>query len=181
MRDRLNRDVKLRERFRPFAPVCTLRDARRWFHFDQEPDGETGSVYRWMALAVRARPEAFEQIPAALHVDGTARLQIAPSEDLLLTAFLEKLGRRTGAEVALNTSLNLHAPIVQTPAQAAHLLRRCHGLDAILYLARDGDARLAWSGGGAADRAGRISGWLESWRRGAGTERHLRAMAPRRG
>jgi carbamoyltransferase len=162
-RDHLNRNVKEREVFRPFAPLCTLRDARRWFDFDQAPESEAGSVYRWMALAVRAKPEAFEQIPAALHVDGTARIQIVSHEDTLLVSFLEELGRLTGAEVALNTSLNLHAPIVQTPAQAARLLRVSRGLEAILFVASSGDAYLAWSTD-VRERTGRIRSWLARWR-----------------
>jgi carbamoyltransferase len=180
MRDHLNRNVKLREPFRPFAPMCTARDGRRWFDFEQSPDGLAASVYRWMALAVRAKPEAFEAIPAALHVDGTARLQIVSSSDHLLVAFLEELGRLTGAEVALNTSLNLHAPIVQTPSQATRLLLTSPGLDAILFLASDGKAYLAWMGG-AAGRADRVHEWLARWRGHREPIAQLRALKWSRG
>jgi len=75
-RDLLNRTVKFRESFRPFTPICTSRDAPRWFHFDQPLGGEAGSIYHWMGLAVRAKPEASERIPGALHVDG---IPTAPS------------------------------------------------------------------------------------------------------
>jgi carbamoyltransferase len=180
MRDFLNRAVKFRDLFRPFAPVCTLRDAPRWFHVDQPLDGEAASIYRWMGLAVRARTEAFERIPGALHVDGTARLQIAPGNDTLLVSFLEALGRQIHAEVALNTSLNLHAPIVQTPAQAAQLLRNSPGLDAIVFVARSGEAYLAWTALHNRERSRRIQSWLNRWRGGEGLPR-LRALTNLRG
>jgi len=181
MRDFLNRAVKFRDPFRPFAPLCTLRDAPRWFHFEQPLDGEAASVYRWMGLAVRAKPEAFERIPGALHVDGTARLQIAPDDDALLICFLETLGRQIRAEVALNTSLNLHAPIVQTPAQAARLLRKSPGLDAILFVARSGEAYLAWTAIHTRERSQRIRSWLARWRGGEGVLPRLRALTNPRG
>ena len=181
IRDFLNRAVKFRDPFRPFAPLCTRRDAPRWFHFDQPLGGEASSIYRWMGLAVRAKREAFEQIPAALHVDGTARLQIAPDDDALLVCFLKALGRQIGAEVALNTSLNLHAPIVQTPAQGARLLRTSPGLDAILFVAASGEAYLAWTAMHGQERAQRIRSWLTRWRGGQAARPRLRALTSSRG
>jgi carbamoyltransferase len=181
MRDFLNRTVKFREPFRPFAPVCTRRDAPRWFRFEQPIDGEAASIYRWMGLAVHARSEALERIPGALHVDGTARIQIAPEDDALLIGFLEALGRHTGAEIALNTSLNLNAPIVQTPAQAARLLQNSPGLDAILFVAGSGDAYLAWTALRTGERYQRIQSWLASWGSGEGGLLRLTALTKRRG
>lgn len=67
-----------------------------------------------MALTVQARPEAFACIPAVIHEDGTARIQIVrPEIDSFCHAFLQAMGRRLGAEVSVNTSLNVGTPIVQ--------------------------------------------------------------------
>jgi carbamoyltransferase len=65
-------------------------------------------------------PAAAERIPAAVHVDGTARVQTVskrsnPRFHELLCAF----GERTGVPVLINTSFNVRSePIVCTPRDA---------------------------------------------------------------
>jgi len=144
LRDRVNR-VKGREPFRPLAPLCSARQAARWFELAEGAGELSRSAYRWMALAARATPEGRATLPGAVHCDGTARIQVVASDDGFATAFLRALGRRTGAEVALNTSLNRQGPIVQTPESALALLAPPHGLDALLLVADDRTAWLAWS------------------------------------
>ena len=67
MRDVLNAKVKRRESFRPFAPAVLVERAAEFFEIDQ-PDP-------FMTLAPRVRPENRDRIPAAVHVDGTGRIQ----------------------------------------------------------------------------------------------------------
>ena len=67
MRDVLNAKVKQREPFRPFAPAVLVERAAEFFEIDQ-PDP-------FMTLAPRVRPESRDRIPAAVHVDGTGRIQ----------------------------------------------------------------------------------------------------------
>ena len=110
MRDRLNRDIKYREEFRPFAPVVPIEHADRYFELT---DGGT-RLARFMSGVFPVRPEWREQLAAITHVDGTARVQalergMAPR----LHALLEAYGKRSGIPVLLNTSFNLAGePIV---------------------------------------------------------------------
>ena len=110
MRDRVNRLVKHREAFRPFAPSVLRAHAAEHFELDH------ASPFMLQTCRVRS-PLA---LPAITHVDGSARPQTvdaahAPRYAALLTAF----ARRTGCPLLLNTSFNVHdEPIVRSPADA---------------------------------------------------------------
>jgi carbamoyltransferase len=70
-----------------------------------------------MAPKVRAGKEVL--IPAAVHFDGTARLQtVSRSTNPLLYAVIEKFAELTNVPIVLNTSFNLREPIVETPEDA---------------------------------------------------------------
>ena len=110
MRDRLNREIKYREPFRPFAPVVPAEAAGRYFDI---PPGGT-RLARFMSGVFPVRPEWRSRLKAITHVDGTARVQVLePAMAPRLHALLEAYGRRTGIPVLLNTSFNLAGePIV---------------------------------------------------------------------
>jgi carbamoyltransferase len=104
IRDRINREIKYREEFRPFAPVVTIEAADRYF--DLPPGGLR--LARFMSGVFPVRQQWRERLQAVTHVDGTARLQavdrtMAPK----LHALLEAYERRTGIPVLLNTSFNV--------------------------------------------------------------------------
>ncbi len=144
MISRINRAVKGREGFRPFAPAVLAERAGEWFDLD------VPAPYMLLTAPVRsARPvpsagrtftERLESvnsdIPACTHVDGSARVQTvhrerSPRFHSLLRAF----ERRTGCPVLLNTSFNrADEPIVRTPAEAYRCFRAA-GLD-LLVLGR---------------------------------------------
>lgn len=129
MRDRLNRDIKYREEFRPFAPVVSAEHASLFFDL---PRGGA-RLARFMSGVVPVRPEWRERLAAVTHVDGTARVQVL-DRDMAprLHALLEAYGRRTGVPVLLNTSFNLAGePIVNTVAEAYSTFRRC-GIDLLV-------------------------------------------------
>src|SRR5580765_223872 len=67
MRDRLNRDIKYREEFRPFAPVLPIEAAGRYFEL---PTGGE-RLGRFMSGVFRVRPEWRKQLAAITHVDGS--------------------------------------------------------------------------------------------------------------
>src|SRR5213079_401614 len=71
MRDRINREIKYREQFRPFAPVVPIDAAGRYFEM---PSGGA-RLARFMSGVFRVRPEWRTQLAAITHVDGTARVQ----------------------------------------------------------------------------------------------------------
>jgi carbamoyltransferase len=111
MRDVLNAKVKKREPFRPFAPAVLIERASEFFEIDQ-PDP-------FMTLAPRVRPAKRDVIPAAVHVDGTGRIQtVERSANPRYYALIEEFGRLTGVPVLLNTSFNRKEPIVASPEDA---------------------------------------------------------------
>jgi carbamoyltransferase len=129
MRDRLNRDIKHREEFRPFAPVVTAEAADRYF----ELTAGGARLARFMSGVFPVRPEWRGQLAAVTHVDGSARVQVlertmAPR----LYALLEAYGRRSGIPVLLNTSFNVAGePIVNAALEGYSTFRRC-GIDALV-------------------------------------------------
>jgi carbamoyltransferase len=129
MRDRLNRSIKYREEFRPFAPAVPLEHADRYFEL---PTGGA-RLARFMSGVFPVRPEWREKLAAVTHVDGTARLQtvdraMAPAFHALLEAY----GARTGIPVLLNTSFNLAGePIVNRAIEGYSTFRRS-GIDLLV-------------------------------------------------
>src|SRR4030095_15562705 len=71
MRDRLNRDIKFRDEFRPFAPVVPVEAVDRYFEM---PRGGP-RLARFMSGVFHVRPEWRSALRAITHVDGTTRLQ----------------------------------------------------------------------------------------------------------
>jgi carbamoyltransferase len=129
MRDRLNRDIKYREEFRPFAPVVPIEHADRFFEL---PSGGA-RLARFMSGVFPVRPEWRERLAAVTHIDGTARVQLLDAEMApRLYALLEAYGRRTGMPVLLNTSFNLAGePIVNSVAEGYSTFRRS-GIDLLV-------------------------------------------------
>jgi carbamoyltransferase len=129
MRDRLNRDIKYREEFRPFAPVTTVEAADRYFEL---PSGGA-RLARFMSGVFAVRPEWQAELAAVTHVDGSARLQ-APERDMAprLHSLPEAYGRRSGIPVLLNTSFNVAGePIVNRALEGYSTFRRC-GIDVLV-------------------------------------------------
>jgi len=128
-RDQLNREIKFREEFRPFAPVAPIEAAEKYF--EVTPSGTRLS--RFMSGVFPVRPEWRLRLQAITHIDGTARLQslertMAPR----LYALLEAYGQRTGIPVLLNTSFNLAGePIVNRVAEGYSTFLRS-GIDVLV-------------------------------------------------
>jgi carbamoyltransferase len=145
MRDVLNAKVKRREPFRPFAPAVLVERAAEFFEIDQ-PDP-------FMTLAPRARPEARNRIPAAVHVDGTGRIQtVERSSNPRYYGLIEEFGRLTGVPVLLNTSFNRTEPIVASPRDAIECYLRS-GMDVLVLGDFYTTDRPAAAAGRATDRA----------------------------
>ncbi len=129
MRDRLNRDIKYREEFRPFAPVVPVEAVHRYFDL---PLGGT-RLARFMSGVFPVRPEWRSRLAAVTHIDGTARLQVLDREMApRLHALLEAYGRHSGMPVLLNTSFNVAGePIVNRAVEGYSTFRRC-GIDVLI-------------------------------------------------
>jgi carbamoyltransferase len=124
-KDTLNRHVKHREAFRPFAPSILEDYAQDYFEIDRP------SPYMLLVPSVVEEKRRF--IPAVTHVDGTGRLQTVSREfNPHLYSIIESFHAKTGVPVLLNTSFNVaNEPIVETPGDAI----RCFlstGIDALL-------------------------------------------------
>jgi carbamoyltransferase len=134
MRDVLNAKVKQRESFRPFAPAVLVERAAELFEIDQADP--------FMTLAPRVRPEAHARIPAAVHIDGTGRIQTVEREsNPRYYGLIEEFGRLTGVPVLLNTSFNRSEPIVASPTDAVECYLKS-GIDVLVlgdyYVSRRG-------------------------------------------
>ncbi len=111
-KERLNTLVKKREFFRPFAPAVPEEEAHRFFTSLSDSNC-------FMAATAQVRNEAKEQIPAAIQIDGSARVQTVKKEtNPLFWKLLNKFGEITGVPVLINTSLNDNEPIVCSPDHA---------------------------------------------------------------
>src|SRR5580658_5234736 len=111
MKDVLNRRIKHRETFRPFAPSI-LEEATGDFFEKTHPSP-------FMTFAYNVRPEKRAVIPAPTHVDGTARLQtVSRTANPLYWKLIRAFGDLTGVPVVLNTSFNDNEPIVCRPEEA---------------------------------------------------------------
>jgi carbamoyltransferase len=128
MRDRLNREIKRREEFRPFAPVVPIEAAERYF--DLPPGG--ARLGRFMSGVFPVRPEWRSALAAVTHVDGSARVQVLEREMApRLHGLLDAYGRRTGIPVLLHTSFNVAGePIVTRALEGYSTFRRC-GIDVL--------------------------------------------------
>ncbi len=116
MRDKLNRSVKFREPFRPFAPMVLEEAADDWFAIPPA----ARPMLPYMVCTVDVRPEKADELGAVRHVDGTARAQlVSPALQPLMAQVLAAFGARTGVPVLINTSFNLKGdPIVSSPVDA---------------------------------------------------------------
>lgn len=111
IREKINKAVKKRENFRPFAPMVLREDAEKYFELSSESQN--------MMIVAKVKKEWREKLGAVCHVDGTARIQTV-SEELLpnIARLLKRWKEKSGVSVLLNTSFNENEPIVCTPHEA---------------------------------------------------------------
>ncbi|HWO68551.1 MAG TPA: carbamoyltransferase C-terminal domain-containing protein [Umezawaea sp.] len=120
-RDLVNRRIKKREDFRPFAPAAKAESAAKFF--EVKPGAE--HQYAHMVVLTRTRPEHVAGLGAVTHVDGTTRVQTVRREhNVRFWELLDALEERIGVPVVLNTSFNVQGqPIVRTPQEAVATVR----------------------------------------------------------
>jgi carbamoyltransferase len=124
MKEVLNRRIKHREIFRPFAPSILAEKTGEWF--------EKSHPSPFMTLAYPVHPDKRDKIPAPTHVDGTGRLQTVTREaNPRYHALISEFERQTGVPVVLNTSFNDNEPIVCRPEEAVDCFLRTH-MDALV-------------------------------------------------
>ncbi|MCP5180959.1 MAG: carbamoyltransferase [Pseudomonadales bacterium] len=117
--DRINAQIKFRERWRPFCPSILDRVAREIIGTDHPAP--------YMTITFDVAPEWKTRIPEVVHEDGTARVQIVERDtNPRYYALLEAMEARTGNAVVLNTSLNRRGEaMVCSPDDALAMFLGC--------------------------------------------------------
>ncbi len=138
MQSLLNRRVKFRESFRPFAPSVLQEDAAEYFELRQ------ASPYMLLVSEVkqtRRMPLEDSQqlltgidklkvtrstIPAVTHVDYSARVQtVGEASNPRYYRLLQAFKARTGCSLLVNTSFNVRGePLVCSPEDAYRCFMR---------------------------------------------------------
>ena len=126
MRDILNQKVKHREDFRPFAPSVMAEHADEWFEI-----GAHLPSHEFMLFAPEVKAEQRDRIPAVVHRDGTARVQlVSRKSNPRFHELISRFYAQTGVPLVVNTSFNDSEPIVCTPTDAIVTFRKS-GIDAL--------------------------------------------------
>ena len=117
--DRINEQIKFRERWRPFCPSMLDRIAPEILGTDHPAP--------YMTITFDVNEAWRERIPEVVHEDGTARAQVVSRETSpRYYELLEAMEARTGNGVLLNTSLNRRGePMVCSPADALNMFLGC--------------------------------------------------------
>jgi carbamoyltransferase len=111
MKDFVNKKVKHRKGYRPFAPSVLREHVSEWFEFDIDSP--------YMSFAIPVKEDKSHLIPAILHQDNTARLQtVTQKENGYYYELISLFYNKTGVPMLLNTSFNNQEPIVETPKNA---------------------------------------------------------------
>jgi len=111
----LNKKVKHREDYRPFA--ASILSHRTKDFFDWEGESE------FMKFSVKFKDKVFKPIS---HVDGTSRIQTVPTKACYkdFWCLINEFEKLTGLPMLLNTSLNDNGkPIAGTPGDALNLFK----------------------------------------------------------
>ncbi len=121
--DWLNRQLN-RTEFMPFAPVTLAERAHECYI---ETD-KVERALRFMTMAVTVTPFMREKMPAAVHVDNTARPQLIDREvNPIYYDAIKTYADLTGLPTVINTSFNMHEePIVCTPEEAIKSFTASH-------------------------------------------------------
>jgi carbamoyltransferase len=117
IKDILNKKIKLRESFRPFAPAVLEEFANDYFDIDYPSP--------YMLNVVRGKKIAKEKVPSVVHVDDTCRVQtVSEDNNYHFYNLIKEFNRVTGVPIILNTSFNENEPIVLNPDHAFDCFRR---------------------------------------------------------
>jgi carbamoyltransferase len=117
--ERVNRKIKFREAFRPFAPAVLAEEIDEWFDASLGA-GRDDHLLPFMCSVIPVKKEMRARLAAVTHVDGTARAQrIDRDSNPVFYDLIDAFRRRTGVGVILNTSMNLKdEPLCASPAEA---------------------------------------------------------------
>ena len=125
MKNILNKRVKFRESFRPFAAIVMEEDTEKYFDFNKPNP--------YMLLVYKVKKEFQKILPSATHVDETVRIQtVNREENVHMYNLLKIFKEKTGHSVIINTSFNIKGePIVCSPYDSINSFTRAD-IDALV-------------------------------------------------
>ena len=108
----INKQVKHREYFRPFAPAILIEEAKKYFNLKFKSP--------FMLFAVSSNKSTLTKAPAIVHYDGSARVQtVEKSVNLNFYKLIKQFYNKSGVPILLNTSFNDKGePVVCSPEDA---------------------------------------------------------------
>lgn len=95
----LNTKIKLREPFRPFAPICLKEYVSEYFNIKTESN--------FMLFICDTKDQMKNLIPGVVHNDGTARVQSVDEENKVFYKILTEFHKISGVPILINTSFNI--------------------------------------------------------------------------
>ena len=111
IKDIINKKIKKRESFRPFAPAILKEFTSQWFEIDKDVP--------YMSEVYKILKNKVNDLPGITHVDGTGRLQtVTKSNNNKFYSLIKNFYNKTNIPIVLNTSFNENEPIVESPGQA---------------------------------------------------------------
>src|SRR6056300_905716 len=114
IKDIINQTIKMREDFRPFAPVVLEEHYKEYF--------DTNSPSPFMSRICQVKSN---KVPGITHIDNTARIQtINKEQNNKLYELIKEFYTITGIPMLLNTSFNCREPIVETPEHAIKTFKK---------------------------------------------------------
>lgn len=127
MKSRLNRVIKKREGFRPFAPIVKEEYASRYFEYSD--------TIPYMNQVVKVKESYKDELPAITHVDNSARIQtLNKGQQKHIYELLSVLEILNEYPIVINTSFNLKdQTMVLTPEDAIKTFLNCEMDTLILH------------------------------------------------
>jgi carbamoyltransferase len=112
IKDILNKKIKKRESFRPFAPAIMKEFANDYFYMQ-------GLESPFMNIIFKAKENTKHLFPGVVHIDGTSRVQtVSEKENKKFYKLINEFYKITNCPILINTSLNINGPIAESPSDA---------------------------------------------------------------
>ena len=120
----INKKIKRRENFRPFAPSILFEEKKNWFGNDY--------YNPYMSCVEQINDNKKHLIPGVTHIDGTGRVQTITEEfNKNFYNLIESFFKLSGVPILLNTSFNENEPVVRKPEEAINCFLRTD-MDALI-------------------------------------------------
>mgnify|MGYP000079305851 CR=1 FL=1 len=127
IKNAINKSVKYRESYRPFAPSIKVDDLDKYF------DAEGNKENNYMERVFKVKKRYRKNLPGITHLDNSARVQTV-NKDMNIDFYkiLDEFEKLSGFPILLNTSFNINGePIVCTPDDALNTFYNS-GIDVLI-------------------------------------------------